>query len=194
LNYKNFSDLDLLQHLKQDDEKALSALYFRYWDKLLVIAANRIDELELAEEAVQDVFLSIWKRRHTIELKYTLSTYLAVAVKYRVITKQQKQFQYTSKMAPPLDSSDMNFAPAADEWILEKEILQRIEASVQRLPEKCRIVFRMSREDGKTYKQIAAELEISEKTVEQHLSKAIKHLRSDLTMLSPAILVCLLGT
>lgn len=192
--YSKLSDSELLDLLKQDRQQALSALYHRYWDKLLVIAANRIDTYELAEEAVQDVFVSLWKRRHDLELTHKLSTYLAVAIKYRVIRQQQNQFRYTTKVEESVDSDESGFAPLADERVLEKEILERIEASVQRLPEKCRIVFRMSREDGKTYKQIAAELEISEKTVEQHMSKAIRHLRSDLTTWSPVILLWVLGT
>jgi RNA polymerase sigma-70 factor (family 1) len=193
-SYKALSDNELIQLLKSDDELALSELYLRYWDKLLVVAGNRIDDYALAEEAVQDVFISLWKRRHTIELTHALSTYLAVAIKYRVIRQQQNQFRYIHKLEASANDTEESFAPSADEHLLEKEILQRIEASVLQLPEKCRIVFRMSREDGKTYRQIATELEISEKTVEQHMSKAIKHLRSDLTTLSPAILLWVLGT
>lgn len=192
--YSDLPDNELIDLLKADRQQALSALYHRYWDKLLVIAANRIDEYELAEEAVQDVFLSLWKRRHELVLTHALSTYLAVAIKYRVIRLQQNQFRYTVKVEESAEGDEAGFAPAADERVLEKEILERIEASIQRLPEKCRIVFRMSREEGKTYKQIGAELEISEKTVEQHMSKAIKHLRSDLTTWSPVILLWVLGS
>lgn len=193
-SYKALSDNELIQLLKSDDELALSEMYLRYWDKLLVVAGNRIDDYALAEEAVQDVFISLWKRRHALELTHALSTYLAVAIKYRVIREQQNQFRYIHKLEASANDTEESFAPSADEHLLEKEIMQRIEASVLQLPEKCRIVFRMSREDGKTYKQIATELDISEKTVEQHMSKAIKHLRSDLTTLSPAILLWVLGT
>lgn len=192
--YSNLSDNELLDLLKEDQQQALSALYYRYWDKLLVVAGNHIDDYDIAEESVQDVFFSLWKRRHDLDLKYSLSTYLSVAIKYRVISQQDKQYRYLKNIESSSEVNDSQFSPSADEMMLEKEIMQKIESSIDRLPEKCRIIFRMNREEGKSYKQIATELDVSEKTVETHMSKAIKHLRSDLTCISPAVILWLLGS
>ncbi|UIR55678.1 RNA polymerase sigma-70 factor [Sphingobacterium sp. SRCM116780] len=192
--HDNLSDNELIDLLKANQEQALSALYFRYWDKLLVVAGNHIHDYDIAEESVQDVFVSLWKRRHSLDLKYSLANYLAVAIKYRVISQQDKQYRYLKNIESSSNENNYHLSPAADELILEKEILQKIEASIDKLPEKCRIIFRMNREEGKTYKQIANELDISEKTVETHISKAIKHLRNDLTCIPPAVILWLIGS
>lgn len=191
--YSNLSDNELLDLLKEDQQQALSALYYRYWDKLLVVAGNRLDNPEVAEECVQDVFFSLWQRRNDLNLKYSLATYLAVAVKYQVIKQLDKQYRLQDRKDKSLYVSEEPYTSSADEYLLEKELMKRIEAAVNRLPEKCRIVFKLSREQGMTNKQIASDLDISEKTVEAHLSKAIKDLRSDLTTISPLLLLWFFG-
>ena len=191
--YSNLSDNELLDLLKEDQQQALSALYYRYWDKLLSVAGNRLDHPEIAEECVQDVFFSLWQRRNDLKLKYSLATYLAVAVKYQVIKQLDKQYRLQDRKDKSLYPKEELYTPSADEYLLERELMERIEAAVNRLPEKCRIVFKLSREQGMTNKQIAADLDISEKTVEAHLSKAIKDLRSDLTTISPLLLLWFFG-
>lgn len=185
--YKDVSDSDLVQLLKSDDQQALSALYYRYWDKLFVVATHRLNDPEIGEECVQDVFVSLWRRRKDLELKYSIATYFAVAIKYRVINEMDKQYRIKHKLERAAHASEPAFTPSADQLLLEKELLSQIEQAVERLPEKCRIVFKKSREEGKTYKEIGTELGISEKTVEGHMSKAIKDLRSNLTAISPAL-------
>lgn len=190
--YSNLSDDELIVLLKADQQQALSALYYRYWDKLLSVAGNRLDNPEIAEECIQDVFFSLWQRRNDLQLKYSLATYLAVAVKYQVIKQMDKQYRLQHRKDKSLYGQELLTA-SADEYLLEKELMDRIAAGVNELPEKCRIVFKLSRELGMSNKQIAAELGIAEKTVEAHLSKAIKELRSNLTAASPLLLLWLFG-
>lgn len=184
--YSKYSDEELIGLLKSNQQKALSALYSRYWDKMLVVALNRLDDLEIAEECVQNVFLSLWKRRDQLVLSSALSTYLAVAVKYQVIKQMDKQ--YRRQPSDDFVYFLSNESPSADAYVLEKELIEKIAQAVECLPEKCRIVFKMSREDNMTNKQIASNLGLSEKTVEAHITKAIKSLRSDLAMLSPVLM------
>jgi RNA polymerase sigma-70 factor (family 1) len=178
-DYSKQSDLQLVVLLKQGEEQALSELYMRYWDKLLVVAANHLDSPEEAEEVLQDIFFSLWQRRETLELKYSLATYLSVAVKYRIINLMDKQYRLRHKMKSSISEAEM-LSPSAETGLLEKELMEQIAIAVKRLPEKCRIVFTMSREQGMSHKQIAAELNISEKTVTNHLTKAIKDLKDGL--------------
>ncbi|WEK21374.1 MAG: RNA polymerase sigma-70 factor [Candidatus Pedobacter colombiensis] len=187
-DYSKETDQELVSMLKAGDESALSALYLRYWDKLLVVAANRMDNPAEAEEVVQDIFFSLWQRRESLELKYSLSTYLSVAVKYRIINVMDKQYRLRNKVNKATDLRLESCAPSAETLMLEKELMAQIATTVQHLPEKCRIVFTLSREQGMSHKQIAKELNISEKTVEAHLSKAMKDIRSNLTMVFPALL------
>ncbi|WP_448635390.1 RNA polymerase sigma-70 factor [Pedobacter panaciterrae] len=189
-SYKALSDSELIHLLQQDDEQALSALYLRYWDKLLSVACHRLDDPEGAEEVVQDIFFALWKRRASLDIKYTLSTYLAVAVKYRIINLMDKQYRLRNKekLLPPI----VEIEPSAEEYIFERELWERIEASIKQLPAKCQIVFRMSREKGMSNKQIASELDIAEKTVEAHMSKALRDIRGNLTSIAPGIILAVL--
>ncbi|SHM11509.1 RNA polymerase sigma-70 factor [Mucilaginibacter sp. OK098] len=179
-NYNILNDKELTDLLQQGNEHAFTEIYNRYWAKLFAIAANKIKELDEAEEIVQDIFVSLWKRRNELGVIDTLSSYLAVSVKYRVIkildkrNNQQKYSDYSQHTANLTDDS-------TQQWLEFEELRSRLAAFVADLPEKCRLVYKMSRDSGFSQKRIAAELGISEKTVEAHLGKAIKTLRTRLS-------------
>lgn len=178
-SYSAYNDQQLLKLVQQDDESAFGQLYDRYWDKLLTQAFIKLRSHEEAEETVQEIFLQLWRRRHTIELRYTFHTYIAAVLKYEILSKLAGRKREAH--------AKMNFAvvsPMSDNSTLEKSnfdlLLQKIEKTVQLLPEKCRLVFRLSREAGLSEKQIAETLNIAPKTVEAHMSKALKSLRVSL--------------
>jgi len=179
-NYNILNDKELTGLLQQDDEHAFTEIYNRYWSKLFAIAANKIKELDEAEEIVQDIFVSLWKRRNELGVIDTLSSYLAVSVKYRVIkildkrNNQQKYSDYSQHTVNLTDDS-------TQQWLEFEELRNRLAAFVADLPEKCRLVYQLSRDSGFSQKRIAAELGISEKTVEAHLGKALKTLRTRLS-------------
>jgi RNA polymerase sigma-70 factor (ECF subfamily) len=179
--------LDLIR--LEDDSAAFSELYNRYWNKIFLLAANSLGSAEEAKECVQDIFCSLWNRRQTLELRYSLYTYLAVAVKYRVINILNSAYRKRHRKSD-VEIDDLEiYSPSAETELLEKELFARLEKAVNLLPEKCQLVFRMSREEGKTHRQIAEELSISEKTVNNHLTKAIKDISSNLTASSAAFVL-----
>ncbi len=189
--YQALSDDQLLNLLRQDDGLALSELYCRYWDKLLSVAFHRLQDPDLAKEAVQDVFFSLWKRRETIELKFSLGTYLAVAIKYRIINVMDHGHRMRAKEATTTPKQQYAFSPEA--YVIEKELWERIEAIVRQLPQKCQVVFMLSRKEGLSNKQIAEKLEVAEKTVEGHITSALHSLRGNLTLIAPPLLLLILG-
>lgn len=191
--FSSLPDDELVLLLKGGSEPALTALYLRYWDKLLTVATNRLDDPEEAEECVQDVFFRLWQRREDLQLSHSLATYLAVAVKYRVINAMDKQYRLRNRIERTYADLAGHQAFSAEDYLLEKELKDQIAASVNRLPEKCRIVFKMSREQGLTHKQIASELDISEKTVEAHISKAMKDIRGNLAATVPAFVAYIIS-
>lgn len=177
--YKNTTDADLFALLKHDDELAFTEIYSRYWKKLFVMAGHKLYSLEEAEEVVQDIFTALWLRRSTLMLTSDLASYLTVSVKYRIIRtldRYYNQRRYINSLvySEGLDNSTQD---ALD----FNELREELSKYVQELPEKCRLVFTLSRESGYSQKQIANELQISEKTVEAHLGKAFKILRTKLT-------------
>jgi RNA polymerase sigma-70 factor (family 1) len=140
-----------------------------------------------AEEAVQNIFLTLWKNHQTLNLTYNLYTYLSVAVKYQVLTRFA-QMRREKQRSENLKTGIIEGRETTCEWLSEKELKQRIELCVNALPEKCRIVFKLSREQGLSNARIAEELTISEKTVEGHITKALAALRSSLNITLPVLL------
>ena len=192
--YSTYNDQELITLLKQGDDRAMTEIITRYWQRMLAVAINRLDNQEEAEECVQDVFVRFWQLRGRLELKYTLYTYLSAAVRYRIynlLDSQHRKHLATQPLSDDIDISSGEFQ--ADSNLLEKELLERIATYVDQLPEKCKIVYQMSREDGLSNEQIAAELKIAEKTVEAHLTKAVKNLRDNLTGSSGAFAFILLS-
>lgn len=174
--YELYQDEQLLPLLRDSDDAAFTEIYHRYWERLYVVAMHRLDEIDEARELVQDIFYHLWKRRDTLHLTYSLNTYLSAAVKYEVLnrlaTRSRKQrFQrYLSRHW------------REDAWETENrlqynELQTQLASLVNALPEKCRIVYELSRESGYSQKKIAAELGIAEKTVEAHLSSALRKIR-----------------
>jgi len=175
--YSSYSDTELLHFLHLEDESAFTEIYNRYWQVLFNVAANKTNNLAEAEELVQDIFLDIWKRRLTIDISSNLRAYLAVALKYRVINlmaRRQRRWQYEQYTGKKMSIADHS----TEQWLGFDELQGRIAALVAELPEKCRVVYQLSKESGYSQREIALHLNISEKTVEAHISRALKVLRT----------------
>lgn len=176
------TDQELLRLLRNDDDDAFTAIYLRYWEKITVVAVNRLGNLEDAREVVQEVFCNLWRRREQLEITHSLNTYLAAAVKYEIFKRFAVNSRHKRLELKALDQ----WQEAADDTRLHlhaNELQSELLTLVKALPEKCRIVFQLSRDKGYTQKQIASELGIAEKTVEAHLSTALRKLRIGLSHL-----------
>src|SRR5579875_2314863 len=172
-------DKELLYRLQKGEEAAFTEIYNRYWKQLFAVAAHKINDLSEAEEVVQDIFLDIWKRRAQLSVTSCLSAYLSVCVKYKVINRLARKHRaaaYTAYASRSLDAADHT----TENWLQFAELEKLLWKETGRLPQKCRLVFQLSREKGLSQKQIALELRISEKTVESHLAKALRILRTSL--------------
>ena len=179
LSFSGLSDNELLDLIQSGDRDAFSELYTRYWKKLFLVAVNKAGQLEEAEEIVQDVFVSLWQRRHSLEITTNLQAYLAVSVKYRVMKVLASRYQYR-KYCDYTAKSSSELTNATLEFLDFDELKSTLELLVADLPEKCRLVYTLSREQGLSHKQIAETCGIAEKTVEAHISKALKVLRTGL--------------
>ncbi|MES3019862.1 MAG: sigma-70 family RNA polymerase sigma factor [Bacteroidota bacterium] len=175
------SDESLFLHLKDDRKSAFSILYNRYWDKLLGVAFIKLQSQEDAEEAVQQVFIQIWNSRHQTTLKYTFRTYISAALKYTIYAKFAERKKRNS--VPFQDSILEGLVDdSTQNWLTFSQVREEIETLVAQLPEKCQLVYRLSRDEGFTTNEIAKKMGIAEKTAEGHLTKALKHIRSNLTL------------
>lgn len=188
--YRKHSDVELLALLKEGSEAAFTEIYTRYWDKIYAVACHRLKDVTEAEEVVQDVFFSLWKRRESLEIKNTLNTYLAIAAKYQVINRQTRKYHKTVEMNTAVPEDDFG-VDSTQLWFSERELKQQLNDAIDKLPEKCRVVFRMSREEDKTNAEIAKELGVTEKNVEAHITRALGNLRKTMEVGLPFILYLL---
>jgi RNA polymerase sigma-70 factor (family 1) len=180
------SDEHLLIQLKDDNSAAFELLYNRYWKRCLNLAELKTGDLMEAENIVQDVFVSLWTRRFTLEINGPFENYLFVSIKYRVYkVLAKKEIGRTEN----LDSVGEFVDNSTADFLAFSELRRRLEAAVSALPETSRIVYRLNKEDGKSYKEIADETGMSENAVNGHLVRAKKSLRSALTSYLPMFLL-----
>lgn len=178
-------DTELLDEIKAGNKTAFNELFNRYWKKLLAISYNYTKDQSAAEETVQEVFIGLWNRRTDLNIQ-SLEPYLATAVKFSVLAALHKQ-KRREELA--LNNYHINPVTLAEEEIYARFLQEQVDGIVERLPEKCRLVFKYSRNEGLSIPEIADEMNISTKTVEAHLGKALKTIRKDLNKSGIAFLL-----
>jgi RNA polymerase sigma-70 factor (ECF subfamily) len=179
---------ELLKGLSAGDKKAFAGIYHQYWELLLGMAYNRLKDLQAAEDIVHDVLAGIWINRHKQEIQ-SLRNYLATAVKYRILKEVRKSVMARNyqKGLIGIYITESDTDAAMD----NKCMLQLLRKEVAVLPEKCRLIFRYSRDQGLTVREIAEKMQISPKTVENQLHKALHRLRLTIRNLPFFLLIVL---
>ena len=172
------SDEELSVLLFKGNNAAFEEIFNRYWSVLYSAAYKRLKNHEGAEEIVQDLFTLLWSKRESIQIHTSLLGYLFTATRYMVLNHIQKNavrqnYKETLQLLKTYDNS-------TEDTIFLNDLNRNIEREVNHLPPKCRSVFELSRKEHKTNREIAEVLGISEKTVEGHLTKAIRQLKVSL--------------
>jgi RNA polymerase sigma-70 factor (ECF subfamily) len=171
-------EIELFERIKQSDENAFETLFYSYYKYLCLYASKIIQDDDSAEEIVQDLFVKLWEKREQLNIETSIKNYLFRSVKnlcINYIQHNKTKLRYAQKIISEVEnnySDDDNFT--------EIELSQKIEESINSLPEKRKEIFRLSRQDGFKYHEIATKLNISIKTVETQMSLAIKTLREKL--------------
>ncbi|MDF0715316.1 RNA polymerase sigma-70 factor [Muricauda sp. 334s03] len=165
--------------LKQDDKHAFNKIFNTYWQPLYRSAFTILKDKKICEEIVQDIFVGIWKNRKNLEIKVSLERYLFSCVRYQVFNQFRKNRKnLRSVLFENLEQRCTYENPESE--VLYKELVQKVDAIVEKLPEKCRVVYKMSREEQLSHKEISSRLNISPKTVEDHITKALFVLRTSM--------------
>ena len=168
-------DIQILDILKNKPEVALRSLYSTYYRYVCTVIYKMIGDSATAEDMSQEVFVEVWNRRETLDVKTSLKGYLRmIAVNKTLNYIRSKKMNFEQEDAVLHIPSTEN----SSQIILEAEDLKNaINHAVDKLPERCRIIFGLSRYEEKTYREISEELDISIKTVENQMSKALKIVR-----------------
>ncbi|WP_299780080.1 RNA polymerase sigma-70 factor [uncultured Formosa sp.] len=172
------SDIEILKGLKDDDKRALTLLYNTYWKVLFISSYNLLKDKEVCEEIIQDVFIDIWNKRKDLEIKVSLQSYLYACVRYKVFAEFRSNKVMRVELFEELDRRMQYATPETK--IMHKELKQHIKFVVESLPEKCQRVYKLSRNEQLSHKEIAKQLNISIKTVENHITNALRILRASL--------------
>jgi len=179
-DFDKFSDEKLSKLLFEGDAGAFEEIFNRYWLKLYGAAFKRVKSREAAEEIIQDLFTLLWAKRETIQIHKSLAAYLFTSVRYMVFNYIQKEI-VRENYKDSFQAANVFCDNSTEETVFLNELIRNIEKEVKCLPSQCRYVFELSRKENKTNREIAEVLGISEKTVEGHLTKAIKRLKGGLT-------------
>lgn len=163
-SYSTFTDQELSLLLQEDDRAAFAEIYARYKGPLYIHAFHRLKDREECKDLIQQLFAALWDNRKTIVFKSYLSGYLYTSVRNRVfniIAHKQVASTYIDAIEQFASTSEC----ITDHRVRERELLQIIEKEIAALPPKMREVFELSRKAHLTHKQIAEELDLSERTV-----------------------------
>ena len=157
-----------------EDEAAYKKLFFHFFLPLKSFSFTIIKSKELAEEIVSDVLIEIWAKRKQLTAIDDLKMYLYVSVRNASLRKLQ---QGKKRMALSLDDVNVEFASSfenAETILLTHELSKTIDAAIQQLPQRCKLIFKLAKEDRLKYKEIALLLNISVKTIDHQVSIALK--------------------
>ncbi len=160
------------------DKKKFEIIFKKYYQQLCAFAYNFMEDLQDAEEIVQDVFVDIWNN-NKINIKISLKAYLYTSVKNKCLNKKKHilvREEYKEENKKNLEQSNFN----TDQKIEASELERKIRNLIEKLPLKRQKIFILSRYNGLKYKEIAKKMNISVKTVENQMSSALKFLRKEL--------------
>ncbi len=178
-DFSKLSDQQLLKRLANSDADVLKHYFDLHYGELCNYALKYVRLLEVSEEIVQELFINIWERRAELSVKGSMVGYLYGAARYRCINYLRIQLPKDQATTESVDLAEESTVGFEDE-LIDQDIKRRLRASIDSLPEKCRIIFLLAKEDGLTYQEIADELGVSVKTVENQMGIALKKLRTAL--------------
>lgn len=173
---KELSDGILLTLLAESNEQAFTEIYNRYWKLLFAIGYSHVRNIQLTEDIVHDVFASLWTHRSTTEI-ISLQHYLASATKYTVFATIKRKSREQAYLAT---QAKFHTEPDPENTIDHKLLLEFIKREAEKLPEKCRLVFKYRSEEGLSNQEVAKRMNTTAKTVANQINRALRQLRSSI--------------
>lgn len=179
------SDNNLFERIREGDQFAARELFRRHYSGLCRFAYRLVRSKEDVEDIVEGVFERIWLNREKLKLYQSIKSYLFKAVQNQALDflrkKENKNFTL-SELSGSRNCEDLESVSSSDpvQDMIERDLAEAVNEAIERLPQRCRLVLTLNGQEGLTYSEIADVLEISERTVENQIVRALKHLRRDL--------------
>jgi RNA polymerase sigma-19 factor, ECF subfamily len=175
----SLADQELLQLMRQDNALAFQELYLRYWDRLFYLSHKRLKSATAAEEIVQDAFLILWQKRKDLVIE-SLPQYLSAMTRYAVYRYLANEKRSTAQKGLfGRQSKGISLEELAVDTKLIMEMVKKVSS---KLPEKCRLVFVYNKIEDESLPDVARRLNISLKTAEAHLTKALRIIRMSIKL------------
>ncbi len=170
----------LIKKIKTGDKDAFERLFLKFYDPLCNFAWRYVHSVHISEELVQDVFLNVWESRERLDPDKNIKSYLYKAVRNKVLNylKHKDVAEKYNKQIDWLNSVDISQMHDFDE---QSEFIEAAQEAIEDLPEGARRIYKLSRKDGLSYQEIADVLDISVRTVESQMSRALEKLRNSLS-------------
>ena len=172
---------DLLLHdMTNNNEEAFTSIYRRYWEELFLTAVKALRGKEEAADVVQDVFLSLWNRRSELNIQGSLAAYLHTSVRYKCIHYIEKNITRRDYLLLLSEVELSSFFMNAESNLQVKELQQTINETVAKMPSKMQEVYKLSRQEHLSHKEIAGCMSISVETVKKHIQHALNLIKISL--------------
>jgi RNA polymerase sigma-70 factor (family 1) len=171
----NQSDKELLQNIALGNEQAFQMLFNRHWKSLFSFVYRLTRDEDQTKDILQDVFLYLWNNRENLYAGESFLPYLNTVARNNVMSafrRDKVRLQGVEVLSEAVKLSD-----SSDEQLLLKEVTQTVDAELSKMPVNMRQCFRLSRYEDKSIREIAAELKLSEQTVKNNISEALRRLR-----------------
>lgn len=184
----DFSEKHVFDSIKEGNASAFEMIFRTYYQSLCNYAYSFLSDKDEAEEVVQATFITIWEKRASVSIDTSFKSYLYRAVRnscLNVIKHEKVKQQHASYQVAYSESS----VESVSQTIQASELENKIQEAMKALPEQCRLVFQLSRFEELRYAEIAEQLQISVKTVENHMGKALKIMREQLKDYLPLFLI-----
>lgn len=175
MDTQDANERDLQERIRAGDERAFDTVFRANYTRLVRMAESIVRDRSAAEEIAQEVLLELWRRRQALHVQQTIAGYLLRSTRNRALNHVRHERIVARELAA--SSADPREFPSADAHTLGAELERAVRNAIAGLPQQCREVFEMSRDQGLRYAEIANVLEISVKTVEKRMGQALSELR-----------------
>ena len=168
---KHLAENKIIQRIREGDQEAFRYVYDVYYQRLLIFSRKFVSE-DQAKDLIQDSFFQFWMNREKIEINRSLSAYLFTVIKnrcFKILKDEQRNNRGTQNFGLKLKQEELAYFINSEKSILEFDIRDRVQKTMENLPPACAGVFRESRFEGLSNKEIAEKHNISVKAVEKHI-------------------------
>ena len=176
-------DKKIIKRFKEGDVEAFDAIYHKYSKKMLLFSQGLVKDQDISKDLVQEVFINLWEKRGQVDPNLNFDNYI-FTIAYNSIRKYFRKKSVETKVIDHMLQNSPEIMESVDGAVIYNELLELATKTIDNLPPKRKTVYKLSRQDGLKIKEIAAKLNISTRTAENHLAKALKYLKEELAGIS----------